>query len=191
MGRRLHGENGADEAGLAGLRDVEQEQVAAAAVVVQEAEDPLAFLERDADRRPAAPHHGGRPAVRAGEVGEQRGGGAGGEAAAGLRAEARRVGAPGGVAVAVVVGRPGGAAVGGVGAGHRDGVQDVVDGDAAPVAAVPAAHVAAACVEELAMAGRTTAQATRTETKQARVFQNSEQMELYWASTQLLCCWAY
>lgn len=165
--------------------------MAAAAVVVQEAEDPLAFLERDADRRPAAPHHGGRPAVRAGEVGEQRGGGAGGEAAAGLGAEARRVGAPGGVAVAVVVGRPGGAAVGGVGAGHRDGVQDVVDGDAAPVAAVPAAHVAAACVEELAMAGRTTAQATRTETKQARVFQNSEQMELYWASTQLLCCWAY
>uniref|UniRef100_A0A0E0D6M3 Uncharacterized protein n=1 Tax=Oryza meridionalis TaxID=40149 RepID=A0A0E0D6M3_9ORYZ len=64
-------------------------------------------------------------------------------------------GTPAGVLVDVVVGHPDGAAVGGVGAGHRDGLQDVVDVDAAVVAEDDVADVAAAPVGELAMAGRT------------------------------------
>nr|ABA96210.1 expressed protein [Oryza sativa Japonica Group] len=144
------GGGGADEAGRsrASRRHAEQEHVAVLDVV----EDPLPFPHLDAERA-VAPHPGDRPAVHTGEVGEQRGGAAGGEAADWLRAEARRVRAPAGVLVDVVVGHPDGAAVGGVGAGHRDGVQDVVDGDAAVVAGDDVADVVAAPVGELAMAG--------------------------------------
>lgn len=67
-GMGIQEEHGAGEAVGSGRRDVDQEQVAA----VHVAEDPLALLDLQVERPGAPELGGGRPAVGAGEVREQR-----------------------------------------------------------------------------------------------------------------------
>ena len=123
---RLHGEE-RDDGVLRRRRHVQQEEGA----VFFSDEDVLSRVDAEFERLAVAELVRWPVVTRRGEVVRERRRGRGGEAAAGLRAEARRVRARLLVLRDVGVGDLVGAAVLGVGAGDLDGVDDALHGDAA------------------------------------------------------------